>query len=246
MFDSRGRAYQRRWNWIDFAEKTIHTAAMPVRKIQKNHIFVTGRHASSKSIGHADFEELLERDHLILLDFDQTVRSYEVQPVRIRVPAKKTNYVPDALAHFHPDASGATRSSELIEVKPSAMLFEHRADYAPKFEAARAFAEDRGWIFVVRTEREIRTPRLDNLKFLRRYRQLKVDPGDVKWITNRLATTGGQASEVQLLAADVVGVDERLRLLPVLWHLVITGQLVVNLDKPLAGDSPIFLPSRAL
>ncbi len=218
---------------------------MPVRKIPKNHIFITGRHASSKSIGHADFEELLERDHLILLDFDQTVSSYEVQPVRIRVPAKKTNYVPDALAHFHPDASGATRSSELIEVKPSAFLKEHRTDYAPKFEAARAFAEGRGWIFVVKTERDIRTPRLDNLKFLRSYRRLNVDPGDVKWIADRLATTGGRSSELQLLGADVVGVEERLRLLPVLWHLVVTGQLVVNLDKPLTEDSPIAIPARA-
>lgn len=216
---------------------------MPVRKIPKNHLVVTGRHASSKSVGEADFEALLEADHLILLDFDQSVRSYEVQPVRIPVPAKKTNYVPDALTHFHPDASGATRASELIEVKPDVLLKKHRADYAPKFDVARAFAEERGWTFVVKTEREIRTPRLDNLKFLRRYRSMHAAPDDAEWIARRLAALGGHASEARLLAADVVGVDERLRLLPALWNLVVTGRLIVNLDKPLKSDAPISLPA---
>lgn len=35
---------------------------MPVREIPKNHISVTGRHATSKSIGHADFESALEAE----------------------------------------------------------------------------------------------------------------------------------------------------------------------------------------
>ncbi|WP_031409593.1 heteromeric transposase endonuclease subunit TnsA [Thiomonas sp. FB-Cd] len=218
---------------------------MPVRRIPKNHVSVTGRHATSKSVGDADFESLLEADHLILLDFDHTVRSYEAQPVRIPVPAKRTSYVPDALTHFHPDASGVIRASELIEVKPKALLKKHRTEYEPKFEAARAFAAEHGWVFVLKTERDIRTPRLDNIKFLRRYRSMSAEPANVDWITRQIASTGGRSSEMQLLAADVVGIDERLRLLPTLWHLVITGRLLVNLDKPLADDSPISLPSRA-
>ncbi|MDE2151687.1 MAG: TnsA endonuclease N-terminal domain-containing protein [Betaproteobacteria bacterium] len=218
---------------------------MPVRKIPKNHLSVTGRHASSKSVGEADFESLLEADHLILLDFDHAIRSYTAQPVRIPVPAKKTSYVPDALTHFHMDATGATRPSELIEVKPSELLEKHRADYAPKFEAARAFAEGRGWIFVVKTEREIRTPRLANIKFLRRFRSLAVEASDREWITNRLASSGGTSCAAKLLAADVVGVDVRLRLLPVLWHLVITGQVAADLDRPLTESSPITLSPEA-
>lgn len=218
---------------------------MPVRKIPKNHLVITGRHASSKSVGDADFESLLEAEHLILLDFDRRVRAYEAQPVRIPVPAKKTSYVPDALTHFHPDASGTPQASELIEIKPAALLKKHRADYAPKFEAARAYAEERGWTFVIKTEREIRTPRLDNLKFLRRYRSLAVEPADVEWIIRRLTEVGGRATEAKLLAADVIGQDERLRLLPSLWHLVLTGRLFVNLGKPLRDDTPIFLPASA-
>ena len=216
---------------------------MPVRPIRKSHISVTGRHASVKSVGHADFESLLEADHLILLDFDHAVRLYEVQPVRIPVPAKNTSYVPDTLAHFHPEAHFAARRSELIEVKPSALLKKHRADYAPKFEAARAYADERGWIFVVKTERDIRTPRLANLKFLRRYRSLEVADGDVERLTDRLADAGGRCSETQLLGADLVGEEERMRLLPALWHMVVSGCLVVDLDKPISSDTVIALPT---
>jgi hypothetical protein len=218
---------------------------MPVRKIPKNHLVVTGRHASSKSIGNADFEALLEAEHLILLDFDRSVRSYEVQPVRIPVPAKGTSYVPDALAHFHPKSSGASRASELIEVKPEALLKKYRADFKPKFEAAHAFAEDHGWRFVIKSERDIRIPRLDNLKFLRRYRSIHVESDDLEWITRRLAEVGGHASEAQLIGADVVGAEDRLRRLPALWHLVVSGRLVVNLDEPLRNDTQISLPTPA-
>ena len=215
---------------------------MPVRKIPKNHLVVTGRHASAKSVGDADFESLLEAEHLILLDFDQAVRSYEVQPVSIGVPAKKTTYVPDVLAHFHPGANGAQRASELIEVKPKALLKKYRTEFKPKFKAARAFAEERGWRFVIKSEREIRTQRLENLKFLRRYRSIHVEPDALDWITRRLAEVGGRASEAQLLGADAVGIEDRLRLLPALWHLVVKGRLVVNLDSLIKADTQIYLP----
>lgn len=218
---------------------------MSVRAIPKSHVSITGRHASSKSGGRADFESLLEADHLILLDFDSRVRAYDVQPVRIHVRAKKSFYVPDALVHFHPETANTIRPSELIEVKPAELLKKHRADYAPKFEAARAYAEERGWIFVLKTEQDIRTPRLVNLKFLRRYRALEVAPADATLIVDRIGATGGRCSETQILDPSRIGDDERLRLLPVLWHMVVTGQLVADLDQPLTGDSAIALPSTS-
>ena len=90
---------------------------MPVRSIPKNHVSVTGRHSTDKSIGDADFESPLENDYLILLDFDPDVERYEVQPVRVPVPGVSRGYVPDVLVHFRLDPSGARRDSELTEVK---------------------------------------------------------------------------------------------------------------------------------
>lgn len=218
---------------------------MPVRRIPKSHVSITGRHASVKSEGRADFESLLEADHLILLDFAFDVRTYEVQPAKVPVPAKKTSYVPDALVHFHGDTTERVRPSELIEVKPEALLKKHRAEYAPKFEAARAYAEERGWVFVVKTEHDIRTPRLSNLKFLRRYRGLDIDAADAAQVIDRIRAAGGRCSERQLLDTRVIGESERLRLLPVLWHMVVTGQLFADLDLPLADNSMIALPGAS-
>ena len=58
---------------------------MPVRKIPKNHLMVTGGYSSSKNTEIDAFESLLEKDYLLLLDFDESVRSFEVQPVHIPV-----------------------------------------------------------------------------------------------------------------------------------------------------------------
>ena len=43
---------------------------MPIRKIPKNYSNVTGIAAHSKSDGQAMFESTLERDFLMLLEFD--------------------------------------------------------------------------------------------------------------------------------------------------------------------------------
>ena len=51
----------------------VNEESMPVRKVPKNHIHVTGRHAALKSEGDADFESLLEAEHLLLLDHDLSV-----------------------------------------------------------------------------------------------------------------------------------------------------------------------------
>lgn len=51
---------------------------MPVRKIPKNHLVVTGGYSSSKNTQIDAFESLLEKDYLLLLDFDESVRSFEV------------------------------------------------------------------------------------------------------------------------------------------------------------------------
>jgi len=66
---------------------------MSVRRIPKNHIHVTGRHASRISEGDADFESMLEAEHLLLLDHEPNVRTYEVQPVDISVTGVPTSPV---------------------------------------------------------------------------------------------------------------------------------------------------------
>lgn len=77
---------------------------MPVRKIPKNYLFVTGGYSSRKNEEMDAFESLLEKDYLLLLDFDDGVDAFEVQPVRIPVPGVPKGYVPDVLVKYRPDS----------------------------------------------------------------------------------------------------------------------------------------------
>ena len=116
---------------------------MSVRKIPKNHIHVTGRHAAQKGKGDADFESLLEAEHLLLLDHDPQVQAYTVQPVNIPVPGVPKGYVPDALVEFCPDEDGVMAAPELREVKSTKDLECNQAKYEPKFAAAHRYCEQK-------------------------------------------------------------------------------------------------------
>jgi len=154
---------------------------MPVRKIPKNYLFVTGGYSSQKNKVMDGFESLLEKEYLMLLDFDDGVESFEVQPVRIPVTGVRNGYVPDVLVKYRTEPeTGEIRRPLLAEVKHSDDLARNREKYAKKFAAAHAYAEERDWQFAVVDQTQIRTPRLANLKFLREYRNIEPNEQDVK------------------------------------------------------------------
>ena len=139
---------------------------MPVRKIPKNHLFVTGGYSSRKSVEMDAFESLLEKDYLLLLDFDDKVESFEVQPVHVSVKGVPRGYVPDILVRYRPDPeTGECQRPLLAEVKRSDFLKKHAVKYAPKFAAAMLFAENQGWEFRTVDESEIRVARLKTSSF---------------------------------------------------------------------------------
>lgn len=212
---------------------------MPVRKIPKNHIHVTGRHASRKSEGDADFESLLEAEHLLLLDHDLRVRTYEVQPVIVPVPGMQRGYVPDALVEFHPDVDGVIDAPELREVKSTLDLKKNEAKYAPKFESAQRYCEQRGWLFRIITELEIRTPRLANVKFLKAYEHQQHPQEMLRLVMDRVSELG-QTDSKELLSSISSDLDEQLVWMPVLWHLVANRKVLVDWDKEFGAVVPLW------
>lgn len=153
---------------------------MAVRKIPKNYLFVTGGYSSRKNEEMDAFESLLEKDYLLTLDFDDAVAKFEVQPVRIPVPGFPKGYVPDVFVEYRPDPqTGEIRKPSLVEVKSAEDLVRNAEKYAPKFAAARQYAEERGWEFRTVDQNEIRSPRLANLKFLREYRNFSPSSDDI-------------------------------------------------------------------
>jgi len=205
---------------------------MPVRKIPKNHLFVTGGYSSRKNEVMDAFESLLEKDYLLLLDFDDTIEKFETQPVRIPVPRVPNGYVPDVLILYlpHPD-TGAIRKPLLVEVKHSDDLKRNEKKYAPKFAAAQQFTENKGWEFAIVDQTQIRTPRLANLKFLREYRNVNPSYEDIRRVLECIGD--GETSSRALLDTLAPTTDDQLYWLPVIWSMLLTRYLATDLDQPL-------------
>jgi len=212
---------------------------MPVRTIPKNYRNVTGIVAASKAGGDAQFESTLERDFISLLEFLPEVRSIDPQPVKIEWQDAKgcqRSYTPDVFVEF---VESADQLPWLCEVKYRSELQEKWAEFRPKFKAAFHFAKVQGWRFKIVTEREIRTPYLVNVRFLSGYRRTTPDSGCIQDIlgylkNNRETTPRGL---VEAIRSDITG---QAQLISVLWHLVATFQVCVDLHKPLTMKSSIW------
>lgn len=211
---------------------------MGVRKIPKNYLFVTGGYSSRKNRAMDPFESTLEKEYLLLLDFDESVERFETQPVRIPRPGVSNGYVPDVLIFFLPDdKTGVVRKPLLAEVKTSDDLKRNKEKYAPKFAAARQFAEGMGWNFEIVDETQIRTPRLDNLKFLREYRNITPPDEDVRRVLNCIGD--GETSSLALLETLAPTPEEQLYWLPIIWSMLVSRHLVTDLDQPFSNDVPL-------
>lgn len=223
-----------------FKSNFLDEVGTSVRKIPKNHIHVTGRHAAQKSEGDADFESMLEAEHLLLLDHETRVKKYLVQPLRVPVPGVTRGYVPDVLVEFHPDEDGVIAPSELREVKSTLDLQINGAKYVPKFEAARQYCAQRGWSFRIVTELDIRTPRLSNVKFVRAYEFHQPPQDMVTDVLQRLTALGLTDSAALLNSLSSDEEEAQLQWVPVLWHLVAVRKIAVDWDVAFGSVVPLW------
>ena len=218
---------------------------MPVKKIQKNYRVITGYVSSKKANGMSFFSGSLERDLYTLLDFDWNVARFEEQPVTIPyldAQRMERSYTPDVLIRYQdgeafPPAEGL--KTVLAEVKFRQDLKTNWLEYKPKFRAARRYAKQRGWVFRLLTEREIRTPFLINAKFLRRFRDIQVDQNIYDRIIDQLQELRETDPESLLIALS----DdkwERARMIPHLWYLVARKRVGSDFMEPLNMRSRIW------
>jgi len=210
----------------------------PVRTIGTSRSYLTGK-VSLDGGGMASFESSLERDWLVVLDFDPAVTSLLEQPFSIKYFAggRERRYTPDVMAEFK-----HANSTETIvyEVKPREILRANWKRYKPRFKAAVHYCRERGWRFKIMTENEIRTAYLENAKFLRRYRNLP----DQKLICDQLIYTFralGPTTPQALLAAAYWPREDQMKAIPMMWKMVTDGRIGVLLHEPLTMASEIWL-----
>lgn len=217
---------------------------MPVRTIPKNYRSLTGLVPNSRTQSMTAFESSLERDFLLLLDFDPDVEWYEEQPVKITYPdvrGRRRTYTPDVLIRYRPERVKKGRSKpDLCEVKYRDDLRQLWSEYRPKFRAAQRYARQQGWRFRLITERQVRTPYLENVKFLQSYRTLPVNDAYRTQLLSTLATLEA-TDPASLLAAVFEDRWQQAQLLPMLWQLVATRQIGTDLEQPLTMQSGLWL-----
>jgi hypothetical protein len=216
---------------------------MPVRKIPKNYRSVTGLVASELNAKQTAFESTLERDFMLLVEFDPDVLSYEEQPVRIdylSVDGQTRHYTPDILVTYRQTSTSTMlKAPLLVEIKYRRNLFEQWQELKPKFRAARRYAKEQGWIFKIITEVEIRTPYLKNVKFLRQYQRRPIDLAGASLLLQKVSELRSTDPE-SLLASVCQAAHDRTRLLPTLWRLVAQRKIGADLNQPLTMQSLIW------
>lgn len=188
------------------------------------------------------FESGLERDFFSILEMDINVQYFEEQPVTISFQDKKgvqRRYTPDVLVVFRTDIDCSPKETWLCEVKYREDIFSNWKEYKPKFKAAIKYAKKKGWKFKLVSEVEIKTSHLENVRFLKHYRGLKLTGKEEHLLLSTLNSLE-LTSPCALMSKCCDDKWERAKLVPYLWKLVGDRRIGCDLNRSLSMQSEIW------
>lgn len=216
------------------------TDARGVRNVLSNRRVITGE-VSVGDQGNVPYQGTLERDFLEICDFRRQSAYVGAQPLRIlfREGGRQRRYTPDYLVKYRPLPDGRTRIPLLLELKPYEDLRDRLEELQPGFKRAALLCRERGWRFRVATERTIRTPYLENIKFLRKFLD-RPDHDCIGQILYEHMKVLQVSTPAELLAASFCSHDRRLEAVGILWKLVADGRIRADLGRPLTMEVPIW------
>ncbi|WP_349307921.1 MULTISPECIES: TnsA-like heteromeric transposase endonuclease subunit [unclassified Streptomyces] len=169
--------------------------------------------------GHVGYESWLERDHLMLFDFDPLVTGMASQPFQLSWTGpggRRVRHTPDFFVR-RADGTGL-----VVDVRPDDRI-EPRD--AMKFAATAAACELVGWGFTrVGAPDEVL---MANVRWLAGYRHPRVHRPEV---AARLVEVFADGAS---LLAGARSVGDQIAVLPVLFHLLWRRVLTVDLDAGL-------------
>lgn len=200
---------------------------LPVRRFtaRKGQRHLSGRWWCATTNGHVAFESWLERDHVMLLDFDPAVVGVAAQPFWLSWCDDSDSTVRHAPDYFARRGDG---SAIVVDCRP----IERRNDGdRAKFEATRRVCARLGWEYRLVGDVE---PRLvGNVRWLAGYRHPRYDDPLVAGILAEVfATPLG-------LMDGAARVGDPIAVLPVLFHLLWRQTLAADLAHPLGEMSVV-------
>jgi hypothetical protein len=176
---------------------------------------------------HVGFESWLERDHLMLMDFDPDVVAVSSQPFWLRWSdgnGRARRHAPDFFARR------ADGTAVVTDVRPDDRIPDRDAEV---FAATAQACEDAGWDY--QRAGDLDPVLAANVRWLSRYRHQRYLVPEVA--TLLLEAFAGERPLFE--GAEAAG--DRLRVLPVLFHLMWCQQLAADLAVPL-GTSTVVRP----
>ncbi len=173
-----------------------------------------------------EYESLLERDWMLLVDFDREVDWICEQPLRLcyRKEDKPASHVPDLLVW----RAGAP---ELCDVKSVERLED--PEFLAQVEATVLACAEAGLGYRVLAEPDRQL--LVNVRWLAGFRERPADPDGER--ARMLSVLAAGASTVGEL---IVGARESMLARPVLMHLLWAGEALADLSEPIGEDSLVW------
>ncbi|GAA1623457.1 TnsA-like heteromeric transposase endonuclease subunit [Nonomuraea maheshkhaliensis] len=204
--------------------------ALPVRRFvsHKGQKHLPGDWWSATTRSLVGYESWLERDHVMLLDFDQTVTGISSQPFWLfwtTQDGKSRSHAPDYFARRR-DGTGV-----VVDCRP---VNRRRPRDLVAFAAARQACEIVGWEY--RLEGAADPVLMRNVRWLSGYRHPRYRREQV------LAALLEVFVEPVRLIDGVEQVGDPIAVLPTLFHLLWQQELAVDLSLPLHHAVPVSPP----
>lgn len=215
------------------------TSRNGVRNVLSNRRVITG-FVTVPDVGPVHYEGSLERDFLEVQDFHRRAIYIGAQPLRLLFREEEhRQYTADFLVKHRPRPDGHAPSPTLYEVKYLADLKEKWKDLRPGLRRAVLLCKERGWRFRIATERSIRGPRFNQIKFLRSFLD-RPDRDCIGQILYEQMKVLKVSTPAELLAACFGNRDRRLEAVGILWKLVADGRIRIDLTQPLNMETRIW------
>lgn len=201
--------------------------AVPVRSFHwaKGAAHFPGLWWSSTTSAHVGFESWLERDHVMLMDFDPGITGIASQPFWLHWQdgdGRLRRHAPDFFAR-RADGGGV-----VVDVRPDDRI---PAEDAEVFRVTALACGQAGWEF--RRAGTIDPVLRANVRWLSRYRHRRCLVPPIAAVLLEAFAGGRGLFEGAELAGD------RLRTLPVLFHLMWQRQLTADLSVPLGSAAVV-------
>lgn len=209
----------------------------PKRHVRSNGMTTVGYCHSAKSGRMIQFESLLEKKFISILEFDSNVVRYYDQPVKISYTdhtGNKRSYIPDFLVEYR------NRKSVYFEVKYESYLKANWQEIKPKFAAANLYAKECLSEFKVFKDTQINTVYQENVEFLLSYTSQLIESETKERIIETLEKLG-KSTPSDLIKFISCSSHDASHLIRPLWILISNKIICCNLFQNLNMNSTIWL-----